>query len=279
MGGDIAAAVRHRRNLPARAKARQRAVRRPRAAGVAVVHRHRQAPLQGPDGRRPGLVAFPADLRTAAAGPPPLQPGPVRRVQRAARALRTVRRDQDVTPVLRDLQGDVVQPLVGEQQSRRPFGWRRDPADPRVQPGGPLRPLHGVRPHPRGRIRFQRGEHPGQQLPPPGPHVDQVQLPRVPELRVHPPQQPGHGTRVQRRGVHGGTEVSGRSRSAGAHVETARSVQRGLHRRPPPHRIHAFTLRAHRTKAHTVPWGSVAIVSSRHGDHLARMPETGSYIE
>jgi hypothetical protein len=211
MGGDVTGPVRDRpEHLAAVPERGQGAEVRARRAVVGVVDGDRETAVQGPYGPGPGRIPWVADLRAQARlvhqRPPPGEPVRVGSGYPAAQPLRPVRCDQDhpglaVGVRLRHVDGDVVEPLVGEDQPADGSRFRQvgKPGDALVEAVRAGRPFDGAEVEPVGdRTWSQCGEHAREQLAAPRAHVDQRQLGRVPQRLVHPPQQLRDGAGEER---------------------------------------------------------------------------------
>ncbi len=170
MRGEVPRAVRHRQHLlPAQVSGQRRSTV---AQQVPVVDGHRHAPLDLRDGVRPGGVPRLADLDAAIGRPPPVGPA---RAGTVAQALLARSVDQHEATVLDDVEGDAVEPLVGDQKPchRRDLG---QPPDRYVSLGE----LDTGEPPPGRHLTESE-----QQLSPARPDIDEVERVGEAEGRVH----------------------------------------------------------------------------------------------
>ncbi len=203
VGGDVAGPVGYGAHLAALAEAGEGAEGRAGVTGVRVVGGGGEAGAQGADRAGPGRVTRAADLGAqpgvaARQGPPPGEPRGVRAGDRVAEPFGAVRAYQDVpghtVPVgLGDVDRDVVEPLVGEEQTGQGTGRGQlgEPGDAVVQPGGPGGALDGVGAHAGAHRLWERRQYSGQQLATPGTHIDQRQFRRTAQGHVDAAQQGG----------------------------------------------------------------------------------------
>lgn len=199
-----------------------------------------RAPPHGGHGRGPRGVPGQADLRARAflggQRPPAVEPPRLRPGHGLPEPFGAVVTDQDQPGHaggvhLGDVDGHVVQPLVGEQQPGDALRQVRAPLHPGIQSGRAVGQLDGVRARAGGHLGGQRGEHAGDQLAPARAHVDEVQRVGPAQRLVDPAQQPGHGAREPGRGVHRRTEMA--RGTLGPPVEALGAVQGALCGRTP----------------------------------------------
>jgi hypothetical protein len=183
---------------------------------VCIIHGDRTTPFEPCQDRRPGGVARPPDLGPRAGArqrPPSIEPLSIGFGGRVAEPFGAgLGVDQDepgpVAGLLGDVQRDVVQPLVGDGQAVDPGGDGGTPVDLGWQARRPRGQVDGRHPESAAQFGVGRAEHPADEHPLAGADVDQVELARHAELRVHLHEQGQHGLGEHRRGADRGAEVT-----------------------------------------------------------------------
>lgn len=270
MRGDVARAVRDGQRLPTLPEAGERPERGPRTGDVRVVDGHGETASEGGDRGGPGGIPGEPDFGTVSCGgqrPPLPQPLRFRTRDGLPESLGAVPSYENharhaLRVHLGDLQRHVVQPLVGEQQPGDALRGLREPLDPVIKTGGAGGAFDGVPARAGGHFGGECGEDRGHQFAAARRHVDEGEGGRAAEGLVDAAQQPGHGMREERGGVHRGTEVTrGPFRPA---IEAAGPVQRLLRRlAPTPEPVRFLT--SHRARLSGAERRASTLGSTRGG--------------